>query len=266
MGQSCGRELPSRPQGSDGPTACQRAPGLFLGGCGVLNLRWIEERIDHDLPRRLLGLDYDSPVSSGGEEADLDRPEQAEQAARCVARDHLDRAGGGLARLAAIEDRGASAPWTTLVKKEPPWPGVGKLQSCLPPEPPNPGTSTSSRGGAGVNVAAQLLTSLLEPPRVAPAAQRAGLSKEGTSFHHAAKPVAALREGTGVSIVLCVRIDTNSWESIIFSERDDIFTVSAEFLLRHNLSSCCQEGLLAKMQQMVLAGQVRATVDIVDLV
>jgi len=114
--------------------------------------------------------------------------------------------------------------------------------------------------------AARELASMPEPPRTAAAAQLAGLANADTSFHRDAKKLPVLLETCPqISSVLRVRTGDYKFKEVIFRETDDLAQVSLSFLNRHGLSVVCSSGLQAKMQQMLVSGQVRGEVDIVDL-
>lgn len=69
-----------------------------------------------------------------------------------------------------------------------------------------------------------------------------------------------------ISYVLLLHVGKKHWESVIFSEHDNLDQVASVFLKKHSISGHCKAGLVTRMQEMVVSGLVRSYVDIVDLV
>lgn len=66
--------------------------------------------------------------------------------------------------------------------------------------------------------------------------------------------------------VLRVQAADERWETFAFFGGQDLGQQAATFLRQHAIKPAFQNGLVAKMQQMLASGQQSGSVDIVDLI
>jgi len=96
------------------------------------------------------------------------------------------------------------------------------------------------------------------PPRSAPAAQDINWDSAPETARDRSRHLG--------EHLLRVQTADDRWESLAFSSGDDLPRSGATFLQQQGLKRAFHAGLIAKMRQMIAAGESYSSVDVVDLI